>query len=450
MSVGIKLSTDQQQALDGILEFISDPSSPQVSRLSGAAGTGKTSVLAEVAKLRDTTVVTPTNRAAGVLRNKGVPASTIHSQIYETLAIKLADQIQALEDSISSLDLREKSGEELSEEEVKLRVRLRERLEQTKTQLEETPSGTYLKFSLRMGAFERRNVLIDESSMVGEKLLKDVLKSNPSKVILVGDENQLPPVKDVPVFQGYNPDWRLTQQHRTGESSGILSVANAIIDGGVVSGWREARQLDSVITEEFNPFGAQEMCDQVSSGALLDQKAVWITHTNRFRAAINRAVRKRMWGEEESLPMEGDILVSRKSIFCRMPEDDGPLFADDDVQSQERDVLKIPNGTFARVIEVIDDDIQDGNIGRRVVLDVDGREIGAFMKQPDFEVESQEGYAPWHYAYCLTAHRAQGSEWDKVVVVGTKSLRRLSDKECNQWVYTAVTRAKKKLVWLRG
>ena len=270
-------------------------------------------------------------------------------------------------------------------------------------------------------------------------------------MLLVGDENQLPPVKDTPCFQGFDPDWRLTEQHRTEESSGILSVASAIINGGVIAGWHEARRQDSVVTDEFHSFADQEMDEQVESGGLLDQRAVWITHTNRVRAAINRRIRRKLWGADKYLPVEGDVMVSRKSIFCKKPEEDGDMIvADEDIQGQDHGVLKIPNGTFAKVIEVIGDDVDNDIPGRRVVLDVEGREIGVFMKDPDFEIESQEGYAPWHYAYCLTAHRAQGSEWDRVVVVGTKSLRRLSTEECDQWVYTAITRARSGLVWLRG
>jgi ATP-dependent exoDNAse (exonuclease V) alpha subunit len=47
------------------------------------------------------------------------------------------------------------------------------------------------------------------------------------------------------------------------------------------------------------------------------------------------------------------------------------------------------------------------------------------------------------YAYCITAHKAQGSEWDSVVV-----LEQISNRwDAKRWRYTAATRAKERLVY---
>ena len=62
------------------------------------------------------------------------------------------------------------------------------------------------------------------------------------------------------------------------------------------------------------------------------------------------------------------------------------------------------------------------------------------------------------FAYCLTAHKAQGSEWQDVVVFDQRSLIRkvaendprgaLSpDEFARRWTYTAITRARKNLYW---
>ena len=51
------------------------------------------------------------------------------------------------------------------------------------------------------------------------------------------------------------------------------------------------------------------------------------------------------------------------------------------------------------------------------------------------------------YAYAITTHKAQGSEWDKVLVVEE---RFPFDKEEHiKWLYTAAKRAKKKLVIIK-
>jgi exodeoxyribonuclease-5 len=56
---------------------------------------------------------------------------------------------------------------------------------------------------------------------------------------------------------------------------------------------------------------------------------------------------------------------------------------------------------------------------------------------------------PYHfdYAYAITCHKAQGSEWDKVLVF--EEWYPNTEEEHRRWLYTAVTRAKEKLVIVR-
>jgi exodeoxyribonuclease-5 len=57
----------------------------------------------------------------------------------------------------------------------------------------------------------------------------------------------------------------------------------------------------------------------------------------------------------------------------------------------------------------------------------------------------RDGLFECDYAYAITCHKAQGSEWDKVIVADDKM--REEDKDFRaKWLYTAVTRAKKKLI----
>lgn len=442
----MELSSDQQVALEGMLNFVQSPSQ-KVARLAGAAGTGKTSVLAEVAKRFSAAVVTPTNRAAGVLRKKGIAAATIHSQIYDTMVTSLSERIRSIEQAIEAIDTKEDANE------VDLANKERLAVELIKVQhlLEESMDDEFMSFSLKdQNNLSNRVVIVDEASMVGEELLDDIVNSKPVCILLVGDSNQLPPVKDKPVFQGFNPDWTLTQQHRTSESSGILTVANAIIEHDIITAWRTAHDVEGVNTGNYNhhfPVLAQA---QAESGELLEQKAVWITHTNRSRVGINNSLRLRM-GLNDPMPLEGDILVTRKSIFCKPPGSNIPLL--EETPPGERpsgqNVMQIPNGTFARVAKVVQMRAKKRDqFGRLCTIDVDGTQINSFLKEVDFHDDAQERMAPWQYAYCLTAHRAQGSEWDTVSIVGSPSLRRLKEQERNQWVYTALTRARRTLNWL--
>ena len=49
------------------------------------------------------------------------------------------------------------------------------------------------------------------------------------------------------------------------------------------------------------------------------------------------------------------------------------------------------------------------------------------------------------YGNCISVHKSQGSEWEKVVLFEQRT-KRWDDKFYTKWLYTAVTRAKKKLL----
>jgi exodeoxyribonuclease-5 len=53
---------------------------------------------------------------------------------------------------------------------------------------------------------------------------------------------------------------------------------------------------------------------------------------------------------------------------------------------------------------------------------------------------------PFDYAYCVSCHKAQGSEWNNVVVIE----QRCDLWEHSRWAYTAASRARRKLVWVTG
>ena len=58
----------------------------------------------------------------------------------------------------------------------------------------------------------------------------------------------------------------------------------------------------------------------------------------------------------------------------------------------------------------------------------------------------KNGPIPFDYAYCITCHRSQGSEYNKVMVL---------EQKCQawshiRWAYTAASRAKESVIWVEG
>jgi exodeoxyribonuclease-5 len=145
---------------------------------AGHAGSGKTSLIPHIENMfYNVIVVTYTNKAALVLRNKGIlGAITIHRLMY------------ALEDE-------------------KLMTWKKKDFLLDRPQL----------------------IIVDEASMVGEKIRKD-LESYGIPVLYVGDPFQLPPVKESGSIMD-DADFTLTEIHRQAKGSPIIQVATAIREG---------------------------------------------------------------------------------------------------------------------------------------------------------------------------------------------------------------------------
>src|SRR5712672_3660874 len=156
---------------------------PQIFRLFGYAGTGKTTLARHLAEDVDGKVVFAafTGKAALVMRRKGcTDASTIHSMIYRA----------------------RESGEETPSFEL----------------WDEAPAS---KASL---------IVIDECSMVDAELGRDLLSFG-APVLVLGDPAQLPPIQGGGFFTAAEPDAMLTEVHRQAQNDPIVRLSMDIRAG---------------------------------------------------------------------------------------------------------------------------------------------------------------------------------------------------------------------------
>src|SRR5262249_29474959 len=156
---------------------------PQVFRLFGYAGTGKTTLARHVAQGVDGKVLFAafTGKAALVMRSKGCErASTIHSLIYKT----------------------RESGEEVPSFDL----------------WDDAPAS---KAAL---------IVIDECSMVDAELGRD-LKSFGVPLLVLGDPAQLPPIQGGGYFTEAQPDAMLTEVHRQAQDDPIVRLSMQIRAG---------------------------------------------------------------------------------------------------------------------------------------------------------------------------------------------------------------------------
>lgn len=188
----MQFSPQQDDALKAVARWLK-AGRPQVFRLFGYAGTGKTTLARYFAEHIDGQVqfAAFTGKAAQVLRARGATnARTIHSLIYRP------------------------RGEEAVEDE-----------STGKTSINPT-------FSLnRQSPIARAKlVVIDECSMVDEQLGKDLLSFG-TPVLVLGDPAQLPPISGGGYFTEHEPDCLLTEIHRQARDNPIIRLALDVREG---------------------------------------------------------------------------------------------------------------------------------------------------------------------------------------------------------------------------
>ena len=180
----------QNQALSAVADWLKAKpgknGTPQVFRLFGYAGTGKTTLARHIADGVNGNVkfAAFTGKAALVMRNKGCDnASTIHSLIYRT----------------------RESGEEQPSFEL----------------WDDAPAS------------KARLIVIDECSMVDAELGRDLMSFD-CPLLVLGDPAQLPPIQGGGFFTDAEPDAMLTEVHRQAQTT-IVRMSMAV---------REGRSLD--------------------------------------------------------------------------------------------------------------------------------------------------------------------------------------------------------------
>ena len=402
----IILNSDQSVADSKIKDWFFN-GTRQVFVLTGYAGTGKTALLKhtvlQTLKLDDNfsaAFVTPTGKAATVLIKTGVSACTIHRLIYQSQTIEQEVEI---------------NGKKVKVE--KLIFKRRESIDK----------------SIKL-------IIIDEASMVSDEVLADILNFG-VKVLLCGDDAQLPPVEG---FNSYlkAPDHTLTQIVRQQQDNPIIKLATLAREGKPIPFGYFGGNASVVYSRNFTGEKRQGLltrCDQIICGL------------NRTRSKINQEVRT-IYGFE-GLPQ------NREKLICVY--NNWEQYIDDEMR------FNLVNGIIGTAYDPFYDtqaymgfmqfkaDFLENICPEALPFDTGIFENGEYRyKHNDSFAKFDENGEPvgvfqlnrFEFGYCISCHKAQGSEFDKVVVFD-ESYAFKEDK--NRWLYTAITRAKEKLVLVR-
>ena len=431
-------TVQQRVALLAMSDFVSDANKDDFYILCGAAGTGKTSITTALigylnAKAVHYKIAAPTGRAARILGRKSKTVnSTIHSLIYNTKTI---------------------------------------------------PDTGEIKFLLKENVVKDRTIfIIDEASMIAStvrnevnnhfisdnSLLKDLIHfvkdGNPlNKIIFLGDKNQLPPVNEIDSkalsgeylqnkFQLQGKSYLLTEVKRQEDGSLILKNATNIRLG--IESNAQKVNLFGVEKKTVSQASNEYVKEFLNNGS---ESVISIGATHKMNKMFNNVVREKIYGIGAKTIELNDLLI----VTNTWRRNDFQLYSGDHVTVLECNQNEVelvaglhflPVKLLSKSLQGQEEIIQD-YILLDSVLHPEGLTIAqenrlrherfsknkAYRESGNPSDDRYVGAIRATYGHSITCNKAQGGEWDKVLINSffMPSLR---------YQYTAVTRAKNNLL----
>ncbi len=433
---------EQERIVQEVSEFVNSISTRNIFLLKGYAGTGKTSLISSLVNSlssveKKSSLLAPTGRAAKVLsKYSKKSASTIHRKIYW----------------INS----NKSG------------------------------NTYIK--LKENTHSNTIFIVDEASMIPESsdkgfgnrsLLDDLIKyvydGIGCKLILIGDTAQLPPVNlDISpalsesfLNENYSKEilsFSLSEVVRQEKSSYILLNATNI-----------RRQISNSI---FNipKFKLSEDVIRINSGDELQEylesnynkggitNTIVLCRSNKRANIYNQQIRSRIRYLEEEISTGDLLMVVRNNYFWLGDKKSSQLIANGDI-IEVLSVNKIftkYSFNFADVTIRLIDFLEEKEIDVLVMLDTINLETSSlsYEEYQKLYYEISKEYQgdrkkikedkflnalQVKFSYAITCHKSQGGQWENVFLDLGYFKNEMLDLGYLRWLYTAVTRASKKL-----
>ncbi|MCH9637817.1 MAG: ATP-dependent RecD-like DNA helicase [Gammaproteobacteria bacterium] len=249
-------------------------------------------------------------------------------------------------------------------------------------------------------------IIVDEASMVNHEIYRDLL-SFEKPILFVGDHGQLEPIGRNPRLMA-DPQIRLEKIHRQAESSPIIQFAHRVRQGFAPETCGDRAR---VVESRWAPRDVHEY-DVVLCGK------------NSTRVAVNTKIRQRL-GYGGALPEPGE------RVICLRNDAERKIF--NGMQATVRECVQGRDGDG--ILMTVEDDLGDVYPRLPIVPEQFGAEKTLDLRRRD--------KTQWDFGYCVTVHKAQGSEWKRVCVLEWIHPEWSSER----WRYTASTRASEELVY---
>jgi len=442
---------DQLQVVNSLSKFTTANVAHKTLIIKGYAGTGKTYLISAYVKAMKTldvdfVLLAPTGRAAKVLsRYCAHPAYTIHRHIY-----------------------RQKGGSEFD------------------------------AFQLGYNKLKNTIFIVDEASMISNSyqegsfgsgyLLQDlmsfVFSGDGCGLILLGDTAQLPPVgtslspaldpDELQAMGLYTRFYEMTEVVRQGYASGILYNATKLRQHIASSDLSFHFPKLATNYPDVIPLNGEYLLETINEvySEVGEEECIIVTRSNKRATEFNLGLRASVLYREERIAVGDLLMVVKNNYFWAKNEKTMEFIANGDVAEVVRihGYERIYGYDFADVTLRFPDN-EHVELDVKIMLDVltsDSPSL-SYQAYQKFYQEILLDFPEWStkqkqkkmmrenphfnalqvkFAYAVTCHKAQGGQWNTVIVDQGYLTQEHLNVELWRWMYTAFTRATDKLYLL--
>lgn len=295
------------------------------------------------------------------------------------------------------------------------------------------PDGSFYLRIKRPLDWPYKLIVVDEVSMLPKEMW-ELLLSHHIHVIALGDPGQLPPIgEENGVLE--HPHIFLDEIVRQAQESEIIRLSMDIRAGKPLEPHRGSEVM--VINQKDLVDGMYTWADQILCGK------------NQTRFNLNDSMRLTRWGTDDHIPIIGDKVVCNHndwemlSVVKNQPLVNGTMGI---INSFSSNSITVP---YVGKVDLFECGIstEDGDNYDPILMDAKlFIEHEPVITKQNFRWLKNFKIKPFEYAYCVTVHKAQGSEYNKVLVLEEY----LKGNEHKRWLYTACTRAAEKLVIVKN
>ena len=276
-------------------------------------------------------------------------------------------------------------------------------------------------------------IIVDEFSMVDTWLANQLLSniSSNSKILIVGDADQLPSVSPGQVLADFLqipllPQTKLTKIYRQSEDSTIVTLASQIQQGVLPADFTEKKADRSYFEapSEYIPDMIKKIVAAAIRSGIAAQDVQVLAPMYRGPAGIDH-INQLM--QDLINPAENDQLIF-EAPDCQYRQGDKVIHLINDAENN------VFNGDLGYITDLLPAKYTDSKQDE-LTINFDGNEI----------IYPRSEWYKIRLAYAMSIHKSQGSEFPVVLLPITRSSYRMLQRNL---IYTAITRAKSKLILL--